>query len=64
MGYSLVDNRMYTPNTGDNNVSVIDTNTNTVLPTLIPVGTSPTGLEFDSANKKCILQILEIIMYQ
>lgn len=43
---------MYVTNQGDGTVSVIDTNTNTVDPTPITVGTGPLGIAYDSDNNR------------
>jgi YVTN family beta-propeller protein len=42
---------MYVTNRADNTVSVIDTTSNTVTDT-IPAGVQPTGIAYDSVNKR------------
>ena len=47
VAYDSKDGRMYVANLYSNSVSVIDTNTNTVISTL-GVGTNPYGVAYDS----------------
>ena len=46
IAYDSIDERMYVTNNDDGPVSVIDTNTNTVIST-IPVGANPQGIAYD-----------------
>jgi YVTN family beta-propeller protein len=54
MAYDPVNKRMYVTNAGNgnDNVSVIDTTTNTVVGTPIPVGELPGGIAYDPVNKR------------
>ena len=47
MGVDPTVHRAYVANSDSNNVTVIDTTTNTVVGTPIPVGTSPVGVGVD-----------------
>ena len=50
---------MYVTNSGGNTVSVIDTNTNTVVST-IPVGSQPIGIAFDPVHDRMYVTILTV----
>ena len=50
IAYDSINERMYVTNNDDSTVSVIDTNTNTVIGT-IPVGNQPSELAFDPLHE-------------
>lgn len=52
MAYDPKNERMYVTNSESNTVSVIDTDTNTVLGNPIKVGTSPKGIAYDPENER------------
>ncbi|MCI4356056.1 MAG: hypothetical protein L3K18_02775 [Thermoplasmata archaeon] len=50
LAYDSVDHRMFVALYGASNVSVINTSSNALLPTTIPVGFNPQGLLYDATN--------------
>ncbi|HSA73171.1 MAG TPA: YncE family protein, partial [Nitrososphaeraceae archaeon] len=52
IAFDPANKRMYVTNQGRGNVTIINTNTNTLIGQPIPVGDTPLGIAFDSANKR------------
>ena len=52
IAFDSIHNRMYVTNIANNTVSVIDTNTNTVVAPPIAVESTPIGIAFDSTHNR------------
>jgi YVTN family beta-propeller protein len=53
IAFDPVHNRMYVANSGENGISVIDTNNNTVITTIaLGVGSAPVGVAFDPVHDR------------